>query len=124
MQLVHEQPDFDYFLRGADGRSALVNERRLTSSFIVAPDRLIEDWAVDDVLALRAADLEPLLALEPELILLGCGGSQAFPPQETLAACLSRGIGLDAMTNAAAARTYNVLAGEGRRVVAGFILTG
>jgi uncharacterized protein len=124
MQLVHEQPDFDYFMRGADGRSALVNERCLTNSFIVAPDRLIEGWAVDDVLALRAADLEPLLALEPELVLLGCGATQAFPPQEALAACLSRGIGLDAMTNAAAARTYNVLAGEGRRVVAGFILTG
>ena len=33
---------------------------------------------------------------------------------------LQRGIGLEAMTNAAAARTYSVLAGEGRRVVAGF----
>ena len=31
---------------------------------------------------------------------------------------------LIAMTNAAAARTFNVLAGEGRRVVAGFLLPG
>ena len=122
MQLVHEQPDFEFFLRGADGGSALVNDRRLASSFIVAPDRLIEGWPVDDALTLRAADLEPLLALQPELVILGCGATQAFPPQEALAACLTRGIGLEAMTNAAAARTYNVLAGEGRRVVAGFIL--
>lgn len=122
MQLVHEQPDFEFFLRGADGRTALVNDRRLETSFIVAPDRLLEGWAVADALTLQVADLEPLLALEPELILLGCGGSQVFPPQEVLAACLSRGIGLESMTNAAAARTYNVLAGEGRRVVAGFIL--
>lgn len=122
MQLVHEQPDFEFFLRGADGRSALVNDRRLDASFIVAPDRLVEDWAVVDALTLQVADIEPLFALEPELILLGCGGSQVFPPQEVLAACLSRGIGLESMTNAAAARTYNVLAGEGRRVVAGFIL--
>ncbi|WP_202842779.1 Mth938-like domain-containing protein [Luteimonas saliphila] len=124
MQLVHEQPDFEFFLRGADGRSALVNDRRLAASFIVAPDRLLEDWPVDHPLALRVADLEPMLALQPELIVLGCGAVQAFPPQDTLAACLSRGVGLEAMTNAAAARTYNVLAGEGRRVVAGFILTG
>ena len=34
-----------------------------------------------------------------------------------------RGIGLEVMTNAAAARTFNVLASEGRRVVAGFILS-
>jgi uncharacterized protein len=58
------------------------------------------------------------------LILLGCGAAQAFPPAVTMAACLSRGIGLETMTNAAAARTFNVLAGEGRRVVAGFVLTG
>ncbi|MGJ4728362.1 Mth938-like domain-containing protein [Luteimonas sp. SDU101] len=122
MQLVHEQPDYEFFLRGADGRSALVNERRLEASFIVAPDRLIEGWPVTDVGALQVDDLEPLLALEPELVVLGCGANQAFPPPAVLAACLSRGIGLESMTNAAAARTYNVLAGEGRRVVAGFIL--
>ena len=122
MQLVHEQPDFEFFLRGADGRTALVNNRSLDASFIVAPDRLVEGWPVDDVRALQVADLEPLLALEPELVVLGCGERQAFPPQAVLAACLSRGIGLETMTNAAAARTYNVLAGEGRRVVAGFIL--
>ena len=57
MQLVHERPDFDYFLRGADGRSALVNDRRLERSFVVAPDRLVEDWPVGDVRALEAADL-------------------------------------------------------------------
>ena len=122
MQLFHEQPDFEFFLRGADGRSAVVNDRRLDGSFIVAPDRLVEGWPVADALTLQVAELEPLFALEPELILLGCGGSQVFPPQEVLGACLSRGIGLESMTNAAAARTYNVLAGEGRRVVAGFIL--
>lgn len=122
MQLVHERPDFDYFLRGADGTHALVNDRTLRSSFIVAPDRLIEDWPVRDAAALQVADLEPLLALDPELIVLGCGAMQCFPPQEALAACLSRGIGLETMTNPAAARTYDVLAGEGRRVVAGFIL--
>ena len=122
MQLVHEQPDFEFFLRGADGRSALVNDRSLDASFIVAPDRLLEGWPAGDVQALQVADLEPLLALEPELIVLGCGDRQAFPPQAVLAACLSRGIGLETMTKAAAARTYNVLAGEGRRVVAGFIL--
>lgn len=122
MQLVHEQPDFEFFLRGADGRSALINDRRLTASFIVAPDRLVEDWPVLDAAALRPDDLAPLLALQPELILLGTGERQVFPPTETQALCLSRGIGLESMTNAAAARTYDVLASEGRRVVAGFVL--
>jgi uncharacterized protein len=122
MQLVHERPDFAYFLRGADGVSALVNERTLHASFVVTPTRLLEEWPVRDARALSLEQLEPLLSLEPEVIVLGTGAKQAFPPPEALAACLGRGVGLEAMTNAAAARTFNVLAGEGRRVVAGFVL--
>jgi len=122
MQLTLERPDYDYFLRGADGTSALVNERRLEHSFVISPDTLVEDWPVDDVTVLAPGDLQPLFDLDPELILLGSGASQAFPPPATMAACLSRGIGLETMTNAAAARTFNVLASEGRRVAAGFVL--
>lgn len=124
MQLVLERPDYAYTLRGADGRHALVNERSLDRSFVVAPDVLVEGWPVADIAAMRPADLEPLLALQPELIVLGSGGTQAFPPADVAAACLQRGIGLESMTNAAAARTFNVLAGEGRRVVAGFVISG
>ncbi|QWF15547.1 Mth938-like domain-containing protein [Lysobacter capsici] len=122
MQLTLERPDHEFFLRGADGQVALVNDRRLQRSFVLAPNRLIEDWAVSDVRALTIDDLEPLFALEPELIVLGGGATQVFPPAATLAACLRRGVGLETMTNSAAARTFNVLAGEGRKVVAGFVL--
>lgn len=122
MQLHLDRPDHAFFLRGADGHHALVNERKLEASFIIAPDRLLEGWPARSVETLTPADLEPLLALQPELVLLGSGEHQAFPPPELQAACLSRGIGLETMTNAAAARTFNVLAGEGRRVVAGFVI--
>ena len=124
MQLTLERPDYAYTLRGADGRHALVNDRTLTRSFLIAPDALVEGWPVVDITAMRPADLEPLLTLRPELVVLGSGETQAFPPADVLATCLQRGIGLEAMTNAAAARTFNVLASEGRRVVAGFVLPG
>jgi uncharacterized protein len=75
-----------------------------------------------DARAMVPGDLDPLLALAPELLVLGTGADQAFPPAAVLAACLQRGIGIEVMTNAAAARTYSVLAGEGRRVAAGFII--
>ncbi|HLM52838.1 MAG TPA: Mth938-like domain-containing protein [Pseudoxanthomonas sp.] len=122
MQLTHEIPDYAYTLRGADGRSARVNDRVLTASFILAPDRLVEDWSAASAASLSPDALAPLLALEPELVLLGSGERQRFPPAVTMAACLTRGIGIEVMANAAAARTFNVLAGEGRRVVAGFLL--
>lgn len=122
MQLDLHKPDYTWFLRGADGSTALVNDRRIARSFIVAPDTLIEDWPVRDATALTPADLDAILALSPEVVLLGTGTRQVFPPPDAMAACLSRGIGLESMANASAARTYQVLAGEGRRVVAGFIL--
>lgn len=122
MQLNHERPDYAFALRSADGRSARVNDRVLTASFILTPSQLVEDWPVPAGEPLRAEDLAPLLALDPELVVLGTGDKQVFPPAATMAACLTRGVGLEVMTNAAAARTYSVLAAEGRRVVAGFVL--
>jgi uncharacterized protein len=123
MDLVQDRPDYEFVLRAADGRSARVNDRQLHASFIIAPDRLVEDWAVAPIAELAPEQLEPLLALDPEVLVIGTGDTQGFPPPRTMAACLARGVGLEAMTNAAAARTFNVLASEGRRVVAGFILS-
>jgi len=124
MQFNLERPDYQYFLRGADGASALVNERRIERSFVIAPDALVEDWQLQDVRVMTPADLDTLLAQQPELIVLGTGANQVFPPAIVMAACLQRGIGIEVMSNAAAARTYSVLAGEGRRVVAGFVFPG
>ena len=122
MDLVQERPDFEYVVRGADGQRVLVNERALTSSCIVAPDRLVSDWPVTAVAGLDDAALAALFDLQPDVILLGTGEHQAFPPPRVMATVLQRGIGLEPMANAACARTYNVLAGEGRKVVAAFVL--
>ncbi len=121
MQLNLEHPDQAFYLRAADGTSALVNDRRLHACSVLSPDQLIEDWPVRAVKAISPQDLEPVLALDPEVILLGSGATQVFPTAAVMAACLGRGIGLETMTNAAAARTFNVLSGEGRRVVAAFV---
>ena len=121
MQLNLERPDYTWYLRGADGAHALVNERTIERSFVIAPESLVEDWPVVDAKAMQAEDLAPMFALTPELIVLGTGPTQRFPSAAVMHACLSRGIGFEVMDNAAAARTYSVLAGEGRNVVAGFI---
>lgn len=122
MQLTLEQPDHAYVLRSADGSCALVNDRRLTTSFILAPDTLVEDWPAAAIGLLTPELLQPLLDLQPEVIVLGSGEHQAFAPARTQAVCLQAGVGFEVMNNAAAARTFNILAGEGRRVAAGFII--
>jgi len=122
MQLTLENPDFRYYLRGVNAEGILVNDRRLARSFILSPQELIEDWQPRRVGDLCASDMAPLLALQPAVVLLGTGARLEFPAQEVMAACLTRGIGIEVMDNAAAARTFDVLATEGRKVVAGFLL--
>lgn len=123
--LLHlDRPADAYVLRGADGHRARVNDRELTASFLLAPDRLDEAWPVDDARLLDVAAIDALLAWQPEVLVLGTGATQVFPPAAARAACLARGVGLEVMANAAAARTFTVLASEGRRVVAAFVLAG
>ncbi|HEX7341036.1 MAG TPA: MTH938/NDUFAF3 family protein [Rhodanobacteraceae bacterium] len=95
---------------------------RLDASFILTGDGVIEHWPVTDACSMQLSDIEPLLASRPDVILLGTGTLQVFPPAAIMAAILKQGIGIEPMTNAAAARTHVVLAGEGRKVVAAFIL--
>ena len=122
MQLTLENPEFRYTIRAVDAEGVLVNERRLTRSFFLSTTELVDDWTPRDIAALTPADLEPLLALKPALVLLGTGARLRFPSADVAAACLTRGIGFEVMDNAAAARTFTVLASEGRPLVAGFLL--
>ena len=124
MDLVQERPDFEFVVRGADGRRVLVNEIALAASCIVAPDHLVRDWPVASLEQLDDAALAAVFDLQPDVILLGTGERQQFPPARVMAAALQRGIGIEPMANGACARTYNVLAGEGRKVVAAFVLPG
>ena len=122
MQLTQDAPDHRFQLRSADGALARVNELELHQSFLLSPDGLVEGWRPRTIAELQPADMEAVLALEPALVLLGSGASLRFPAHAVLATCLTRGIGIEVMDNAAAARTFNLLAGEGRRVVAAFLL--
>ena len=83
---------------------------------------MISDWPIHSALQLDDSHVEKLLSLSPELVILGTGHAQTFPAAAFMAGFLRKGVGIEVMDNAAAARTYNLLAGEGRRVVAGFIL--
>jgi uncharacterized protein len=123
MPLAQEQPDFRFVPRGVDAAGRVtINERLFNASFFVSRDQLIEDWRPRSVAELQPGDLDALFALNPTVILLGTGTRHAFPAPAVMAAALTRGIGFEPMVNAAAARTFAVLAGEGRRVVAAFLV--
>jgi uncharacterized protein len=75
----------------------------------------------------RFEDLTPdhfaqLATLEAELIIFGSGVRNRFPPPAWLQPLMARRMGLETMDTPAACRTYNILASEGRNVVAALVL--
>jgi len=124
MQLTEHRNERQLFVRQADANSVTVIDRVYTRSLLLDTDRVIEDFPARRVEDLDAPAIETVLSLEPEVVLLGTGARITFPPAAVLAQFLKRRVGLEAMDNAAAARTFNVLIGEGRRAVAVFLLPG
>ena len=122
MSFILQPPEHPFAVRSVSGDAIVVNERTLTTSFYLSPESLHEDWPPRDIDALQPDDLAGPLALNPEVVLLGTGATQRFPAAIVMAACLRRGVGIEVMDNRGAARTFSVLASEGRRVVAAFLL--
>ncbi len=79
-------------------------------------------WPVASLAALAQAHFELILALQPELVILGSGPRMRFVSATLLRPLIDRRIGVEMMDTPAACRTYNVLASEGRAVVAALLL--
>lgn len=122
MQLSLNRPGEYLFVRKVAAEAVTVVDRDFAVSFILAPDRAIEGWPVRTVSDIDETAIAPILELKPAVLILGTGPRIVFPAQSVLAEFLRRGIGIEVMDNAAAARTFNVLVSESRKVVAAFIL--
>jgi uncharacterized protein len=99
-----------------------VNENVYRGAVILSASTVIAEPNIKNLTELAALDVSRTLALEPEMVLLGTGESQVFPAPAYGAQFLRDGIGFEVMDTSAACRTYNVLAGEQRRVVAVLLL--
>ena len=122
MQLTQDPAEGYLFVRACHPHAITIVDRELTRSFVLAPDRVVEEWPVTNAAEFDLAAADAIAAMNPEVVLLGTGERQVFPPREAIVALLKRRIGVEVMDNAAASRTYNLLASEGRRAVAAFML--
>lgn len=101
--------------------SVTINDRMYTQSLIVTPDRVV-DWPPASFNDLSAAHFEMLAELRPEVMILGTGTKLRFPPTSLTRALVEANVGLEVMDTGAACRTYNILMGDGRRVVAALLM--
>jgi uncharacterized protein len=104
-----------------DGR-VRINGRDYARSIAVSAGQLKLDWGPDDAADLGVAHLEAVLGETTQVLILGTGKRQRFPDPAVQFALLERGIGVEVMDTGAACRTYNILASEGRAVVAALMI--
>lgn len=105
-------------IQSVTATTIIVNGEPYPQTIALTPEEVIDDWVIKPIADLADADFATLLARSPEMILLGTGSTHVFPPRELMFAFARRGVGLEVMDTAAAARTFNVLATEGRQIAA------
>ena len=117
MQLTRDSSAVNFIRAWEPGRIRIA-ERWVAGNVIVGPDSILEAWTTVEAHVLTIEHLEPALALEPAIILLGTGTERLLPDVELMADVAARSVGLEIMSTPAACRTFNVLLTEQRRVVA------
>lgn len=99
-----------------------VNGQRYTQSLVVTPDVIHDVWRVNTFAEINAEHMRFLLGLTPEIVILGTGAAQRFPPPMLLRDFAAAQIGVEVMATPAACRTYNILLAEGRAVLAAVLV--
>jgi uncharacterized protein len=110
------------FIRAYGPGQITVNHTVYTRSLIVTPEKIIPDWPPSTFIELERAHFEGIAALRPEVVILGAGGRLQFPAPACLQELVRARIGVEVMDTGAACRTFNILMGENRRVVAALLM--
>ncbi|HXZ48871.1 MAG TPA: Mth938-like domain-containing protein [Usitatibacter sp.] len=122
MKIGEDRPEGRNAFTGYGPGWVEVNGARHHSSLVVSGERLVTDWPLASVDELAADHLASILELAPEIVLIGTGTKLRFPETARLAPLYQAGIGVEVMDTPAACRTFNILIGEGRRVLAAVIV--
>lgn len=105
-------------IRGYGPGEIRINDQSLRVGVIVSATQLLVEPDLRSVADLGAEHQTRLAQLAPDLVLVGSGVRQAFPPASFGAHFLNAGVGFEVMDTGAACRTFNVLVSEGRNVAA------
>lgn len=111
-----------YQIRSYQPGSIRINDQYYEHSVIITPTQLISNWAPQSVQDLSKESFQEILALKPDVLLIGTGDKHIFLSAELYGELINKGIGVEVMDTRAASRTFNALSAENRRVAAALIV--
>ena len=121
MQINLEAAD-QYTIKSYSDSQITVNNTDYHESFIISRQAIVAPWSVHSVQELTEEVLKPILAFSPEVIVIGHNQPDLQIPMMLVQYLANQRIGIECMSIGAACRTFNVLLGEQRAVVVGFVL--
>ncbi|OWQ85739.1 hypothetical protein CDN99_21940 [Roseateles aquatilis] len=122
MKFQLDQPQGGNNISRHDGTCVWVNGVEHRHSVLVPWQGKPEDWRLTRFEDLAESHFERILALKPELVIFGSGPRIRFARPNLYRALIQARIGMETMDIGAACRTYNVLASEGRAVLAALLI--
>jgi len=121
MKLQPDRIDTQSVTAYGSGWVAIQGEK-ITHSVLISSEGLRLDWRCQSFDDLGPHHFAQLVDLDVELVIFGSGERLRFPKPEWQVGLMQRRVGLETMDTQAACRTYNILAGEGRKVAAALII--
>jgi uncharacterized protein len=122
MKIEREMGVGSHLIRSYAPGKVKVNDTVYTSSIVLTPDEVLPEWPPGAFTDLAPEHFDAIAARRPEVVILGTGAKLKFPSPSILAPLTRAGVGVEVMDTAAACRTYNILASDGRRVVAALLM--
>ncbi|MDA7415664.1 Mth938-like domain-containing protein [Xenophilus arseniciresistens] len=121
MKLQPDKADVQILTAHGPGWVA-VNGERVAHSVVVGSRDERQAWECESFEDLDARHFDVLAGMRPEVVIFGSGSRIRFPRPAWIAPLVKQGVGVETMDTAAACRTYNILAGEGRHVVVALLI--
>jgi len=119
---VTPEPDTDTpAFRAYDDISLQVGDQRIETGLLLHRGCVTAPWGPEQLRELTPEHLADIFDAPPEVLLIGTGRTTSFPDAAVLEALEAAHIGIECMDTRAAARTYNILAAEGRHVSAAML---
>jgi uncharacterized protein len=118
MRLTQDSTSGINVFRGYAAGEIRLNEQAYAEALLVSAQELCVAPELRELGDLTPALAQRVIGMQVDIVLLGTGPRQVFPDGAFGAHFLRAGIGFEVMDSGAACRTFNVLVGEQRRVVA------
>lgn len=123
MEIGISVPDTQVFVKTYTENEIILNTNTYHNSIVISPNKIINDhWACNDIKSLTKDQLIELFKTSADVYLIGTGKNQLFPDMKIYQFCQLQNKAVDFMNSNAACRTFNMLASEGRSIVAAIII--